>query len=139
MLYHTKTVAGVSGLARRAPLVAVLFMAGFLAITGTPPFGPFVSELTILLAALAGGHTWAAGLFLFLLAVAFAAMGAAFLGMVFGEPPELPPSEFRGRKVALLMAPAIILAVASLVLGLYLPERLTSLLKAAALLLGAPG
>jgi len=136
LLYHTKTVAGVSGLARRAPLVAVLFMAGFLAITGTPPFGPFISELTILLAALAGGHYWAAGLFLFLLAVAFAAMGAAFLGMVFGEPPELPPSELHGWQAALVMVPTAILAATSLALGFYIPGRLNSLLKAAALLLG---
>jgi len=136
LLYHTKAVAGVTGLGRRAPFVAVLFVAGFLAITGTPPFGPFISELTILLAALAGGHYWVAALFLLFLAVAFAAMGAAFLGMVFGEPPELPPSTLRGWEGALVLAPPAVLAAASLVLGLYLPGKLDALLKAAALLLG---
>ena len=137
LLYHTKNVSGVSGLAKRAPFVAVLFTAGFLAITGTPPFGPFVSELTIVLAALAGGHFWIAALFLLLLAVAFAAMGAAFLEMVFGDPPEdLPALEFHGWNAALILAPPAALAAASLALGLYLPERLNSLLKAAALLLG---
>ncbi len=137
LLYHTKNVSGVSGLAKRAPFVAVLFTAGFLAITGTPPFGPFVSELTIVLAALAGGHFWIAALFLLLLAVAFAAMGAAFLEMVFGDPPEdIPALEFHGWNAALILAPPAALAAASLALGLYLPERLNSLLKAAALLLG---
>ena len=78
-----------------------------------------------------------AALFLLLLAVAFAAMGAAVLGMVFGEPPELPPSTLRGWEGALVLAPPAVLAVASLVLGLYLPGKLNALLKAAALLLGA--
>jgi hydrogenase-4 component F len=140
LLYHTKNVSGVSGLAKRAPLVAILFTAGFLAITGTPPFGLFVSELTILLAALAGGHPWIAALFLILLAVAFAAMGAAFLEMVFGEPPdEIAPAEFRGWKAALILAPPGLLALASLFFGLYMPGRMMSLLKAASLLLGGRG
>jgi hydrogenase-4 component F len=135
LLYHTKTVAGVSGLMARAPVVAAIFIAGFFAITGTPPFGLFISELTILLAALAGGHYLISALFLFLLAVAFAGMGAAFLSMVFGEPPELPPSDLRGWKAAMVIAPAIILASFSLLLGLYVPHKLSSLLKTAAMLL----
>jgi hydrogenase-4 component F len=142
LLYHSKAVAGVSGLARRAPFVAVLFAAGFLAITGTPPFGLFVSEFTILLAALAGGHTWASALFLLLLAVAFTAMGAAFLGMIFGQPPEPPESpaqELKGWHAVMVLAPPAVLAAASLILGLYLPERLSALLKSAALLLGGQG
>jgi hydrogenase-4 component F len=137
LLYHTKTVAGVSGLIKRAPIVAALFIAGFFAITGAPPFGLFISELTILLAAIAGGHYFASALFLFLLAVAFAAMGAAFLNMMFGDPPELKPSELRGWKASFIVVPAILLASFSLILGLYIPDKLTALLKAAALLLEA--
>jgi len=140
LIYHSKTVAGVSGLAKKAPLVGILFMVGFLAITGTPPFGLFISELTILLAALSGGHYIASALFLFLLAVAFAAMGAAFLNMVFGDPPpDLPPSEFGGWRAGFMVVPAIILALLSLMLGLYIPGKLGSLLKAAATLLEAQG
>ncbi len=40
------------------PVTGVLWMAGFLAITGSPPFGLFVSELTILKGALDGRHRW---------------------------------------------------------------------------------
>ena len=38
------------------PVSGALFLAGFFAITGSPPFGPFVSEFTILNAAVAGGR-----------------------------------------------------------------------------------
>ena len=37
-----------SGAMRRVPLSGTLFLLGFFAITGSPPFGPFVSEFTIL-------------------------------------------------------------------------------------------
>ena len=45
--YGSKTTDDVRGALRRVPLSAALFLAGFLAITGSPPFGPFVSEFTI--------------------------------------------------------------------------------------------
>ncbi len=38
----------MSGALRRLPVSGALFLAGFLAITGSPPFGPFISEFTIL-------------------------------------------------------------------------------------------
>ena len=41
---------------RRLPLSGTLFLLGFLAITGSPPFGPFVSEFTILNGAFTTGR-----------------------------------------------------------------------------------
>ena len=42
------------------PVSGVLWLAGFLAITGSPPFGPFLSEFTILKARArpAAAHSW---------------------------------------------------------------------------------
>ena len=37
-----------SGAMQRLPWSGTLFLVGFLAITGSPPFGPFVSEFSIL-------------------------------------------------------------------------------------------
>ena len=45
--YGSKITDEVAGRIRRVPLSGALFLAGFLAITGSPPFGPFVSEFTI--------------------------------------------------------------------------------------------
>ena len=46
------------GVRRLLPLSGVLWIGGFLAITGSPPFGPFLSEFTILKAALDGDHPY---------------------------------------------------------------------------------
>jgi hydrogenase-4 component F len=75
--YETKSVAGVRGLGRTLPLSGVLWVAGFLAITGSPPFGSFLSELTILKAALDQGRGAVAGGYLTLLAVIFIGMARA--------------------------------------------------------------
>ena len=42
--YRTKATAEVRGMARVLPVTGALWIAGFLAITGSPPFGPFVSR-----------------------------------------------------------------------------------------------
>ena len=54
--YGSKLTDDVRGAIRRVPLSGALFLAGFLAITGSPPFGPFVSEFTILNAAVGSGQ-----------------------------------------------------------------------------------
>ena len=86
--YGSKLVSDVQGALKRLPLSGGLFLAGFLAITGSPPFGPFVSEFTILNGAVGGGHFVAAGLFLLLLAIVFIGMGSTVLAVVLGNPPE---------------------------------------------------
>src|SRR5437773_9705415 len=69
--YGSKLTDHVTGAIRRLPISGALFLAGFFAITGSPPFGPFLSEFTILNATFAGGHFVAAALFLLMLAVVF--------------------------------------------------------------------
>src|SRR5437667_297752 len=46
--FDAKTTDAVQGAMRRLPLSGTLFLLGFLAITGSPPFGPFISEFSIL-------------------------------------------------------------------------------------------
>src|SRR5207245_1214033 len=74
--YGSKLTDHVRGALRRVPLSGALFLAGFLAITGSPPFGPFVSEFTIVSAAVGREQYLAAGLFLFLLGIVFIGMGS---------------------------------------------------------------
>ena len=54
--YGSKLTDDVRGAIQRLPLSGALFLAGFLAITGSPPFGPFVSEFTIVNAAVGSGQ-----------------------------------------------------------------------------------
>ena len=54
--FGSKSTDDVSGALRRVPAPGALFLAGFFAITGSPPFGPFLSEFTILSAAVSQGR-----------------------------------------------------------------------------------
>ncbi len=84
--YGSKLTDDVQGAIKRVPLSGGLFLAGFLAITGSPPFGPFVSEFTIVSAAAGSGQYITTGLFLLLLGVVFIGMGATVLAVVQGKP-----------------------------------------------------
>ena len=91
--YHSKNISRVRGLLLAAPATGLLWLAGFLAITGTPPFGLFLSKFTILKAAFDGGHLWIAIVLLIFLAVIFIGMTTAFLAMAQGEPEKIADTE----------------------------------------------
>ena len=82
--YRTKSVTEVRGVLGRLPLTGLLWLAGFLAITGTPPFGVFLSEFAVLRSAVDQHRPWIVGAYLFLLAVIFLGMAAIVLPMVHG-------------------------------------------------------
>jgi hydrogenase-4 component F len=67
------------------PVAGVLWLLGALAITGAPPFGLFLSELTIMRAGLAGPNAWAVFVMLILLVVIFAGFLNHFRAMYFSE------------------------------------------------------
>lgn len=136
--YDSKHTDKVSGAIRRLPLSGTLFLAGFLAITGSPPFGPFISEFAILNGAFASGRFITAGFFLLLLLLVFIGMGSTVLKVVQGKAPE-NVSHTPYRDGFLTAAPIVILMTMVLVLGLYIPHPLNTLLKdAASFLEGKP-
>jgi hydrogenase-4 component F len=134
-VYASKSTDDVSGALRRLPLSAGLFLAGFFAVTGSPPFGPFLSEFTILSAAFATGHAVVGAIFLLLLIVVFVGMGATVLAVVHGAPPGGEPPV---RESVLTTAPIAIFLALVLVLGVYIPRPLDALLRDAAAAIEAP-
>jgi hydrogenase-4 component F len=129
--FGTKNTDHVRGAARCLPLSGPLFLAGFLAVTGSPPFAPFFSEFAILSGALRGGHPLVAAAFLSLLALIFVTMGSTVLRVVQGAPgPEVVPDEFRD--AALTSGPPLALMLLVLALGLWVPGPLSALFEAAA-------
>jgi hydrogenase-4 component F len=133
--YHTKSISSVSGVMRVMPWNGALWLAGFLAITGMPPFSLFYSKFLILKAAFDQGR-WGVGVaVLFLLVVIFVAMATACLGMSQGRPlspvsPSKTPHEW------LHLLPPAALGTVVLMLGFGLPGFLRNLLSAAASALG---
>lgn len=133
--YRSKSTDEVRGVLRVLPVSGSLWVIGLFAITGSPPFGPFLSEFTILTAALTRGRIGVAVAFLALLAVIFVGMATAVLGMAQGVPPPTDGSRPRREPLSAVM-PAAALAAAVLVLGVYVPAPLRVLLEQAARALG---
>lgn len=129
--FRSKSLDDVSGAIVRLPLSGGLFLAGFFAITGSPPFGPFVSMFAILNAAVASGRWVVALLFLLLLAAVFLGMGATVLAVVQGRPSREAldsPYQDNIRKTG----PIFLSMALVLVLGLWIPGPLRTLIAAAA-------
>lgn len=133
-VYRTKNSAEVSGALSVLPVSGVLWLVGLFAITGSPPFGPFLSEFTILKAALDHGQIFVAIAYLTLLAVIMAAMAAPALAMAQGTP-GAHVAALPARGLALSVVPAI-LGIAVLVMGIYVPPVLTRALREASHVLG---
>jgi hydrogenase-4 component F len=135
LLTGTASAQAARGILRRLPVSGVLLLLGLFAVTGSPPFGLFLSEFTILNAAIAQGHPWIALIVLLLLAVIFVGMAAMILEVLYG--PSDAPAEASRRESLLLVAGPALLLTAVLGLGLYIPAHLQQLLLEAARGLGA--
>ncbi len=136
-LYRTTASRGVRGVLHLLPISGGLWIIGFLAITGSPPFSSFFSEYVILQAIFTQGHVLVAIMFLALLSMVFIGMGVAVLRMAQGEPWQKPASPRMESIWA--VAPPIALAAILLLFGFYLPTRLENMMHNAALLLGGGG
>ena len=129
--YSSKTLPHVTGAIRRTPVSGWLFLLGFLAITGLPPFAPFISEFNIAAGAITGGHLLAGVAFLVLLAGIFIAMSETVLQVVFGTP---SPQRVRTPYSDTVATTAPLVAALGLaaLLGVWLPRPMFKLLEQAA-------
>lgn len=127
--FGSKSTDSVRGALRLVPLSAALFLTGFIAITGSPPFGPFISEFSILTGAFASHHFLAGGIFLALLLLVFIGMGATVMHVVQGEAPEALVQHPRYRDTLATTLPIICLMGLVLLIGLYIPSPLRDLIQ----------
>jgi len=131
-VYGSKKISDVRGALRSVPVTAVLWVAGFFAIMGAPPFGAFSSELSILRAAVESGSWIMVVVFSLLLAAVFAGMVSVLVRTAQGA------GEVRKTKepTLSLVAPLSLLAL-SLILGIFIPGFLDRALWRAVMLIGA--
>ena len=127
--YKTREAGEVTGLLAAVPVTGgVLLLASF-AVLGSPPFGLFLSELTIVRAGFAHGSPVFPLLLLALLGLAFVPFARTTTGMVTGNPPPLA-SPYRDRAaMAVTAAPWILGLAVLLVLGLWIPAGLDTVLR----------
>jgi len=123
--YQTKEIGRITGIIGVMPLTGVLWMLGGLAILGAPPFGLFISELSILAAGVSR-HLWTPTLmFLALILIVFVAFFSYMNTMVFGKPPERVS---RGELNGWTVAPVVLSLIPVLWLGLYIPHPVQDIL-----------
>jgi len=133
--FASKKVEHVKGLLRVEPYTGILWLVGFLAITGTPPFATFVSEFTILRVAVQNNSYKVAAIYLLSLLIVFIGMLSIFSQMSLGKKHEEHDKKAPCETPLQLMVPAVFLAIA-LVLGIYLPDFVRNTINSAAVLLG---
>lgn len=125
--YRTRSSLEVSGLLRSAPVVGGVLLLGSLAILGTPPFGLFLSEFTIVRAGFAGSTAALAFVLLALLVLAFVAFARTTALMAVGdEPAEIEAPAAVRRLVGGL--PLVAGLAALLLLGVWIPGGLNDLI-----------
>lgn len=128
--YSSTKMPKVTGLFKVIPFTAALFLIGILAITGVPPFGIFMTELSILAAGI-GSHPVIVVITIFALALVFVGFLKHTTGMLFGE----NSSETETGEIGLInTVPLVILAVILISFSLYLPPSVKILLERATLI-----
>lgn len=130
--FDSKQLSEVRGALKALPVSGPLFLAGFLAITGSPPFGPFMSEFTILRGVFTSGNMVIGLLMLLFLSTVFIGMGTTVLAATQGEPGPKNP-DYQDSFLLYLTPLAFMLLI--LLLGIYIPEPLLNALQQAADLL----
>ena len=136
--YASHQLPHVTGAIRRMPVSAWLFMLGFLAITGAPPFAPFISEMNILAQALTPPWLWVGVAFLVLLGGIFIGMSDTVLQVILGETnPQRVRTPYRDTFAT--TAPLVVALLLSVLLGTWQPRAMANMLtKAAAMVEGHP-
>jgi hydrogenase-4 component F len=132
--YNNKSTHQVRGVLHRLPWTGAIFLAGFLAITGTPPFSPFISMFSIVNGAFSSGHQLVGALMLVFLAAIFIGFASTIIPVVAGR--ERNGSEVtRYRDSPTTVGPSLVLVLLLLMLGLWIPPPLGDLLREGARLL----
>jgi hydrogenase-4 component F len=116
----------------RAPVASALFVLATVIITGSPPFGIFFSEITILRAGFSGSHPTATAVFLAALIVLFC--GFAYqVGRIVLGPPRDPADRRKPKPERFDVGMATVIAAAAIAVAsaFYLPAPLMALIRAA--------
>jgi hydrogenase-4 component F len=135
--YRTREAGQVSGLLAAVPLTGGALLLATFAVLGSPPFGLFLSELTIVRAGFAHGSPVFPLLLLALLGLAFVAFARTTAGMATGNPPAQLASPYHSRSaVAVTAAPLVLGLTVLLVLGLWIPAGLDAVLRHSVAVIG---
>ena len=126
--YKTSDMRMIKGVISAMPFTGAALIAGAFALTGSPPFSIFFSEVMILISGFGQGLYIQSALFLLFLAIVFGAVIHHISGSVFGKKPDDMPAsgEPLSGKIALAFLLVFICAM-----GFKLPSLLEGLMSSA--------
>lgn len=125
--FGSTKIKNVSGALTLLPITAPLFMIGFLGIVGLPPFGLFFTEFYIFSAGMAA-HPIIVSSAIILLIFVFAGFLKQISTMILSKKPE---NGVIGEYNVWTTIPIITLAVIFILISLFLPEQLKTLINLA--------
>ncbi|MFA5909556.1 MAG: proton-conducting transporter membrane subunit [Vicinamibacterales bacterium] len=120
-----------NGTFSRVPVASAFFVLAAVMITGSPPFGLFFSEMTILQAGFSGSHVMATAVFLGALIVLFCGFAYQVGRIVIGPPRGAAEVVADPERFDMGMATTATVAVLAVVSAFYLPAPLIALIRAA--------
>ncbi|EGW39048.1 proton-conducting transporter membrane subunit [Desulfosporosinus sp. OT] len=120
----TRQIPRIRGIFKVWPFTGIVMVLGLLGITGTPPFGTFRSELSILSGLYKTDHPILGFLTILFLTLIFAGFLFHFLQMFYGK----PSGRYQAGESVSTLALAIPLLVV-LFLGLFIPQSLNQALN----------
>ncbi|MCL2333978.1 MAG: hydrogenase 4 subunit F [Candidatus Methanoplasma sp.] len=126
--YGTSNMADIKGLREKMPFTAFMMTAGTLAILGVPPFAVFIGEISILAGAFSDGMYIVAAVMVVLIIVVFAGFLRNVLPMLSGD----TKKEVKDLKGISRALPMVLLLLAIILLGLFMPEQMRDALESIA-------
>jgi len=137
--FKTKKTSDVRGLLSQTTWrTGVLWVVGFLLITGMPPSAIFLGKFMILKEMIFQGRYWMVVLFLGALALIFIGMARIFISMTQGHPVEVDKKRiFREDNSFFRWAIPTLFFILAICLGVYFPEWLMTFMEVIMKRLGA--
>lgn len=133
LVMGTRQIKDVRGLFRLSPFAGSALLLCALAIAGAPPFPIFLSEFSILSEGIRSGHNAAVAILATFIVIAFVAIMLQVNSMVFSK----PALDSTAEVIPLSCRTAVVLAATPVVvLGIFIPVPIHSLLQLAAQQLG---
>jgi hydrogenase-4 component F len=116
--FGTKQVQRIGGIIRHLPKTFITFFAGFIGISGLPPFGMFISEMVIIVGAFQERRYISVALFMLALTLVGAGVGRIFMSMSYGE----TTKRLQVKEKTIRLIPSYALLLASIALCIWMPD-----------------
>lgn len=129
--YGTRNIGKIRGLIKTLPVTGTVFLIGLIAIGGTPPFGVFASEFSVLAALFAAGRPVLGAIIALLMSLVFVGIIYAVFRIFFvGQASDVPaPTPGENNKAG--TAAAALLLIGVILIGFLMPDWLRDLLNSA--------